>query len=52
MPIRGPGQHQAFLREAWRERFGTELDWAGAVIELVPGKVLSYGRGRVLGPTD
>jgi S-adenosylmethionine-dependent methyltransferase len=38
---------EAFLRDAWRERFATELDWAGAIIELVPTKVLSYGRGRV-----
>ncbi len=31
-----------WLREAWRERYGSELTWAGAVIELVPTKVLSH----------
>jgi S-adenosylmethionine-dependent methyltransferase len=35
-----------WLREAWRERFGTELDWAAAVIELHPAKVLSYRAER------
>jgi predicted pyridoxine 5'-phosphate oxidase superfamily flavin-nucleotide-binding protein len=38
-----------WMRDAWRERFGTELTWAGSLIELVPNKVLSYGHGRVLG---
>jgi general stress protein 26 len=38
-----------WLRDAWRERFGTELTWAGSLIELEPTKVLSYGHGRVLG---
>ena len=31
-----------WLRRAWLERHGTELDWAGAIIELIPTKVLSY----------
>src|SRR6266542_1921822 len=31
-----------WLRQAWLERHGTELDWAGAIIELIPTKVLSY----------
>ncbi len=34
---------RAWLRAGWWERFGTELDWADAVIELRPRKVLSYG---------
>jgi general stress protein 26 len=38
-----------WMRDAWRERFGTELTWAGSLIELEPTKVLSYGHGRVLG---
>ncbi len=36
-----------WLRDAWRERFGTDLNWARALIELDPTKVLSYGHGRV-----
>jgi len=39
-----------WMRDAWRDRFGTELTWAGALIELEPTKVLSYGRGRVIRP--
>ena len=31
-----------FLRDLWHERFGSELTWAGAVIEVIPRKVLSY----------
>jgi PPOX class probable F420-dependent enzyme len=31
-----------FLREAWREVHGTELDWASAVLELRPVRVLSH----------
>ena len=38
-----------WLRDAWRDRYGTELTWAGSLIELEPTKVLSYGHGRVLG---
>ena len=38
-----------WLREAWMSRFGTELNWAGSLVELEPTKVLSYGHGRVLG---
>jgi hypothetical protein len=38
-----------WLREAWAARFGTELNWAGSLIELEPTKVLSYGHDRVLG---
>jgi predicted pyridoxine 5'-phosphate oxidase superfamily flavin-nucleotide-binding protein len=38
-----------WLRVAWLSRFGTELNWAGSLIELEPTKVLSYGHGRVLG---
>jgi len=38
-----------WMRDTWRERFGTELTWAGSLIELVPTKVLSYGHGRVHG---
>lgn len=37
----------AWLRDAWHDRFGTVLDWHGTVIELIPERVLSYGRGRV-----
>ena len=33
---------ESWLREEWRDRYGTELDWAGAIIELIPTKVLSY----------
>jgi Pyridoxamine 5'-phosphate oxidase len=36
-----------WLGAAWRSRYGTELNWAGSLIELVPTKVLSYGHGRV-----
>lgn len=36
-----------FLAEAWERRFGTELNWAGAVIELMPVKILSFGPVRV-----
>jgi SAM-dependent methyltransferase len=32
----------SWLRGAWRDRHGTELDWAGAIIELIPTKALSY----------
>jgi S-adenosylmethionine-dependent methyltransferase len=32
----------SWLRDAWRDRHGTELDWAGAIIELIPTKALSY----------
>jgi general stress protein 26 len=38
-----------WLRDAWRDRYGTELTWAGSLIELEPTKVLSYGHGRVIG---
>jgi len=38
-----------WLRDAWRDRYGTELTWAGSLIELEPTRVLSYGHGRVLG---
>jgi len=31
-----------WLRAAWLERYGTELTWADAIIELLPTKVLSY----------
>ena len=31
-----------FLFDAWRRRFGSELDWAGAMIELLPRRVLSH----------
>ena len=31
-----------WLRAAWLDRHGTELTWAGAIIELLPTKVLSY----------
>jgi nitroimidazol reductase NimA-like FMN-containing flavoprotein (pyridoxamine 5'-phosphate oxidase superfamily) len=37
-----------WLRDAWRSRYGTELNWAGSLIELEPTRVLSYGHGRVL----
>jgi S-adenosylmethionine-dependent methyltransferase len=33
---------EAFLHRAWRTTYGTELGWAGAVIELIPARVLSY----------
>jgi hypothetical protein len=36
-----------FLVDAWRDRYGTELTWTGAIIELLPTKVLSYGHGRL-----
>jgi 2-polyprenyl-3-methyl-5-hydroxy-6-metoxy-1,4-benzoquinol methylase len=36
-----------FLVDAWRDRYGTELTWAGAIIKLLPTKVLSYGHGRL-----
>jgi SAM-dependent methyltransferase len=36
-----------WMRDEWRDRFGTELDWAGAVIELFPRKVLSYAAAGV-----
>lgn len=33
-----------FLRDAWTQKFGTDLTtWVGAVVELVPRKVLSHG---------
>jgi S-adenosylmethionine-dependent methyltransferase len=32
----------AWLGREWRTRHGTELDWAGAVIELIPNKILSF----------
>ncbi|CAN5214773.1 hypothetical protein BH20ACT24_BH20ACT24_16920 [soil metagenome] len=33
-----------FLRDAWAQKFGTDLaTWVGAVVELVPRKVLSHG---------
>jgi nitroimidazol reductase NimA-like FMN-containing flavoprotein (pyridoxamine 5'-phosphate oxidase superfamily) len=38
-----------WLRDAWRDRYGTDLNWAGSLIELEPTKVLSYGHGRVPG---
>jgi general stress protein 26 len=35
------------FRARWRERFETAAEWAEAVIELTPDKVLSHGRGRI-----
>jgi S-adenosylmethionine-dependent methyltransferase len=35
-----------FLRDDWKRKFGTMLDWAGAVVELVPSKVLSHDSSR------
>ncbi|HEX9236679.1 MAG TPA: methyltransferase domain-containing protein [Actinomycetota bacterium] len=32
----------AWLQDEWRRAYGTVLDWAGRIIELVPSKVLSY----------
>ena len=31
-----------WLRAAWEDAYGTALDWVGAIIEVVPVKVLSY----------
>jgi hypothetical protein len=31
-----------WLSAAWRDRYGKELTWAGAIIELLPTKVLSH----------
>jgi hypothetical protein len=40
----------AWLAGSWRDRFGTDPSaWAGAVIEVVPTKVLSFA-GTTLGP--
>ncbi len=40
-----------FLRDWWEERVGGVLDWANAVIELRPDKVLSFaGPGAELPP--
>lgn len=35
------------FRARWRQRFETAAEWAEAVIELTPEKVLSHGRGRL-----
>jgi hypothetical protein len=32
----------AFLRDRWTDTYGTALDWASVVIELLPERVLSY----------
>jgi general stress protein 26 len=37
----------AFLRDRWRERYGSNLDeWVDAVVELVPTRVLSHRADR------
>ena len=38
-----------FLRDLWRERFGSELEWAETILELTPTKVLSHGHGTPIG---
>jgi general stress protein 26 len=40
----------AWLRQVWRARHWTELDWASAVIELIPTRVLSFAASSN-GPT-
>jgi general stress protein 26 len=32
----------AWLRDAWGRAYGTELDWAERIIEVVPTRVFSY----------
>jgi general stress protein 26 len=32
----------SWFREAWRDAYGTDLSWAGRIIEVIPTKVLSY----------
>jgi S-adenosylmethionine-dependent methyltransferase len=31
-----------WLRASWERGYGTQLDWAGRIIEVIPTKVLSY----------
>jgi len=41
-----------WLAAAWRDRYGTDpTSWTAAVIEVLPTKVLSYGRGHLRAPS-
>ena len=36
-----------WMREAWHVRYGSELEWARTIVELVPIRVLSHDARRM-----